>query len=62
MLKPIFAIVWAATLAGVAGADAQVYPSRPITMVVPYSAGARPIPSPDHGRAHAGPARPDHHR
>jgi len=27
------------TLAGAAGADAQTYPSRPITMVVPYSAG-----------------------
>src|SRR5712675_357584 len=39
MLRLIFAIVWAATLAGVAAADAQVYPSRPITMVVPYSAG-----------------------
>src|SRR6266852_6231328 len=39
MMKPIFAIVWAATMAGVASADAQGYPSRPITMVVPYSAG-----------------------
>src|SRR6195256_3659948 len=39
MMKPIFAIVWAATLAGVAGANAQGYPSRPITMVVPYAAG-----------------------
>jgi tripartite-type tricarboxylate transporter receptor subunit TctC len=28
-----------ATLGSGAGADAQVYPSRPITMVVPYSAG-----------------------
>jgi len=63
MMKPIFAIIWAATMAGVASADAQGYPSRPITMVVPYSAGgptdtiARIM-----GRAHAWPARPDHHR
>ena len=32
-------IVALATLAGIAGANAQSYPSRPITMVVPYSAG-----------------------
>ena len=28
-----------ATLIGVAGAPAQSYPSRPITLIVPYSAG-----------------------
>ena len=28
-----------AVLAGVAGAQAQTYPSRPITMIVPYPAG-----------------------
>ncbi len=49
-----------ATLAGIAGAHAQTYPSRPITMVVPFPAGGadrhdRPHP----GRAHARTARPD---
>jgi tripartite-type tricarboxylate transporter receptor subunit TctC len=39
MIKPISAIVWVATMASIAGADAQVYPSRPITMVAPYAAG-----------------------
>ena len=39
MMKPISAIVWAATMASIAAANAQGYPSRPITMVVPYAAG-----------------------
>jgi tripartite-type tricarboxylate transporter receptor subunit TctC len=38
MRKPLLAVAFAA-LTGIAGADAQTYPSRPITMVVPYSAG-----------------------
>jgi tripartite-type tricarboxylate transporter receptor subunit TctC len=38
MRKPLLAMAVAA-LAGIAGAHAQTYPSRPITMVVPYSAG-----------------------
>jgi tripartite-type tricarboxylate transporter receptor subunit TctC len=33
------AILLIAALGVAAGADAQTYPSRPITMVVPYSAG-----------------------
>src|SRR5437870_11281528 len=33
------AVVLAATLAGAASAPAQVYPSRPITLVVPFAAG-----------------------
>ena len=33
------AILLIAALGAAAGADAQTYPSRPITMVVPYSAG-----------------------
>ncbi len=33
------AILLIAALGGAAAADAQTYPSRPITMVVPYSAG-----------------------
>ena len=28
-----------AVLAGVAGAQAQTYPSRPVTLIVPYPAG-----------------------
>src|SRR5436190_21549472 len=39
MIKPISAIVWLAMVASVAGANAQGYPSRPITKVVPYAAG-----------------------
>jgi tripartite-type tricarboxylate transporter receptor subunit TctC len=39
MIKPISAIVWLAMVASIAGANAQGYPSRPITMVVPYAAG-----------------------
>ena len=38
MRKLLLAVAFAA-LTGIAGADAQTYPSRPITMVVPYSAG-----------------------
>jgi tripartite-type tricarboxylate transporter receptor subunit TctC len=36
MRKLLIAI---ATLAGIAGAQAQTYPSRPVTMIVPYPAG-----------------------
>jgi tripartite-type tricarboxylate transporter receptor subunit TctC len=39
MHKRLFAILLAVTLAGVADASAQPYPSRPITMVVPFAAG-----------------------
>jgi tripartite-type tricarboxylate transporter receptor subunit TctC len=39
MIKPISAIVWLAMAASITGANAQGYPSRPITMVVPYAAG-----------------------
>jgi tripartite-type tricarboxylate transporter receptor subunit TctC len=39
MIKPISVIVWLAMAASVPGANAQGYPSRPITMVVPYAAG-----------------------
>jgi tripartite-type tricarboxylate transporter receptor subunit TctC len=34
-----FAITLLATFAGIGNAPAQVYPSRPITLIVPYSAG-----------------------
>jgi len=39
MHKRLFAILLAVTLAGVADASAQPYPSHPITMVVPFAAG-----------------------
>jgi tripartite-type tricarboxylate transporter receptor subunit TctC len=39
MMKWPFALVVAATLATISPATAQVYPSRPITMVVPFPAG-----------------------
>jgi tripartite-type tricarboxylate transporter receptor subunit TctC len=39
MRMRLFAILLAATLAGVADAAAQPYPSHPITMVVPFAAG-----------------------
>jgi tripartite-type tricarboxylate transporter receptor subunit TctC len=35
----ISAVAFAASLASIGGATAQVYPSRPITIVVPYAAG-----------------------
>ncbi len=38
-MKRILAAVTLATWAGIASAPAQNYPSRPITMVVPYAAG-----------------------
>jgi tripartite-type tricarboxylate transporter receptor subunit TctC len=38
MRKPLLAVA-VITLSGIAAAHAQTYPSRPITMVVPYSAG-----------------------
>jgi tripartite-type tricarboxylate transporter receptor subunit TctC len=38
MTRPLLAVALA-TLAGITAAHAQTYPSRPITMVVPYSAG-----------------------
>src|SRR5205823_14509591 len=37
MSKLLLAVVLAATMAG--GVAAQIYPSRPITMVVPFAAG-----------------------
>src|SRR5277367_5718494 len=39
MRKLISAVAFAATLAGIGIADAQTYPSRPITMIVPFAAG-----------------------
>jgi tripartite-type tricarboxylate transporter receptor subunit TctC len=39
MRKLIFAAVFAAVLANICTATAQVYPSRPITIVVPFAAG-----------------------
>ena len=39
MSKLRCAVLVIAALAGAAGAEAQTYPSRPISMVVPYSAG-----------------------
>ena len=39
MRKLRSAVLLIAVLAGTAASNAQVYPSRPITMVVPYSAG-----------------------
>jgi tripartite-type tricarboxylate transporter receptor subunit TctC len=39
MRKLLLACAFAPTLAGVATASAQVYPSRPITMIVSYAAG-----------------------
>ncbi len=40
MTKLLLAVAFAATLAGISSAAAQVYPSRPVTMVVPFAAGA----------------------
>jgi len=40
MTKLLLAVAFAATLAGISSAASQVYPSRPITMVVPFAAGA----------------------
>jgi tripartite-type tricarboxylate transporter receptor subunit TctC len=40
MRKLHLAVALAATLASVGSAPAQIYPSRPVTMVVPFSAGA----------------------
>jgi len=39
MKKLMIAVMLAATVAAVTGAHAQVYPSRPITMIVPFPAG-----------------------
>ena len=39
MRFPLCPLALAATLAGTAGAAAETYPSRPITMSVPYAAG-----------------------
>ena len=38
MRTPLFAIALAA-LAGLAGTDAQSYPTRPVTLIVPFAAG-----------------------
>ena len=38
-MKLFIAAAWLAALAGLTGAAAQSYPSRPITMVVPFAAG-----------------------
>ena len=39
MTKLIMAAAIAALVAGIGGAKAQTYPSRPITMIVPFPAG-----------------------
>jgi tripartite-type tricarboxylate transporter receptor subunit TctC len=39
MRKLILAVTFAATLAGVGSVAAQIYPTRPLTMVVPFAAG-----------------------
>jgi tripartite-type tricarboxylate transporter receptor subunit TctC len=39
MRELLVAVAFAATLHGAAGATAQTYPSRPITVVVPFTAG-----------------------
>jgi tripartite-type tricarboxylate transporter receptor subunit TctC len=39
MRKPLLAAAFAATLSGLGSATAQVYPSHPITMIVPFPAG-----------------------
>jgi len=38
-MKKLFVLTAAALLAGVAGAQAQAWPTRPITMIVPFAAG-----------------------
>jgi tripartite-type tricarboxylate transporter receptor subunit TctC len=42
MLKRIFAAAFAIALCG--AATAQQYPTKPITMLVPYAAAGRPTP------------------
>src|SRR5205809_6180127 len=39
MSKLFLAVVLVATLADLTGANAQTYPSRPVTIVVPFAAG-----------------------
>ena len=39
MSRLVFAVAVAALATGVGGAEAQIYPSRLITMVVPYAPG-----------------------
>jgi tripartite-type tricarboxylate transporter receptor subunit TctC len=39
MMKLIWTLAWAVALYGIAPASAQTYPSKPITMVVPFAAG-----------------------
>ena len=38
-LRPAAVVACAFALLGIAGADAQTYPTRPITMIGPYAAG-----------------------
>jgi tripartite-type tricarboxylate transporter receptor subunit TctC len=38
-MKPLLAVVLGASLAGIGSAGAQLYPARPLTMVVPFAAG-----------------------
>ena len=60
MKRLICAIALAATFGCVSSAGAQTYPSRPITMIVPFAAGGPTDAIGAHrGRAHAGVARPD---
>jgi tripartite-type tricarboxylate transporter receptor subunit TctC len=39
MMKPLLAVVLGASLAGIGSAGTQLYPARPLTMVVPFAAG-----------------------
>jgi tripartite-type tricarboxylate transporter receptor subunit TctC len=38
-MKPLLAVVLGASLAGIGSAGTQLYPARPLTMVVPFAAG-----------------------
>ena len=39
MRKLLFAVVFASALGSIDSAGAQVYPSRPITVIMPFAAG-----------------------